>query len=127
MRRIIQVLLAATLLAALPAAAASAKPDGDKMSPREWCQFLEENDQEAYQFLATQPGGCESSIASVGAEALMTGAFPSNAAAVGNCKLIEAEVGGYPYAFYGNPEWTAYNRADCVQLLRFFHGGFVGG
>jgi hypothetical protein len=27
----------------------------------------------------------------------------------------------YPYAFYGNPDWLAKNRADCMKILHFFH------
>ena len=70
-------------------------------------------------------GGCVSTVASVGIEALLAGAFPSTAAAVENCKFLEATAfgGGYPYSFYGNPAYTAYNRADCVYFLRAFHTG----
>ena len=68
-------------------------------------------------------GGCVSTVASVGIEALIAGAFPSTAAAVENCKGIEAMVGGYPYSFYENPAYTAKNRADCVYFLRAFHTG----
>ena len=79
-------------------------------------------DPEASEFLGTG-GGCVSSVASIGVEALENGAFPSNAAAVANCKGIEAEVGGYPYAFYGNLDYLAKNPADCVYFLRGFHTG----
>lgn len=70
-------------------------------------------------------GGCVSTVASVGIEALLQGAFPSNAAAIENCKFLEANFfgGGYPYSFYGNPDYTAKNRADCVYFLRAFHTG----
>lgn len=70
-------------------------------------------------------GGCVSTVASVGIQALLSGAFPSNAAAVENCKFLEATAfgGGYPYSFYGNPAYTARNRADCVSFLRAFHTG----
>ena len=70
-------------------------------------------------------GGCVSTVASVGVPALMEGAFPSTAAAVENCKFLEASAfgGGYPYSFYGNPAYTARNRADCVHFLRAFHTG----
>jgi hypothetical protein len=70
-------------------------------------------------------GGCVSTVASVGVEALMAGAFPSNAAAIENCKFLEETAfgGGYPYSFYGNPAYTAYNRADCVYFVRAFHTG----
>jgi hypothetical protein len=69
-------------------------------------------------------GGCVSTVASVGIEAFLGGAFPSNAAAVENCKFLEATMfGGYPYMFYENPAYTAKNRADCVYFLRAFHTG----
>ena len=80
----------AGLALASPAAAVSDK------SPAKICQQLAVSDPEVYEFLATKPGGCPSSIASVGIDALMAGAFPSNAAAVGNCKSLEDLVGGYP-------------------------------
>ena len=59
-------------------------------------------------------GGCVSSYA--------TGSL-STAAFIANCKSLEAEVGGYPYAFYGNPAYTADNRAECVFFLKAFHSG----
>lgn len=48
-----------------------------------------------------------------------------------NCRTLEREVfspsngGGrpYPYTFYGNPEYRANNRWDCIRLLRGFHTG----
>jgi hypothetical protein len=71
-------------------------------------------------------GGCVSTVASVGIEALMAGAFPSTAAAVENCKFLEENVfGGYPYSFYGNPDYTAKNRAECVYFIRAFHTGLL--
>ena len=70
-------------------------------------------------------GGCVSTVASVGIEALLAGAFPSNAAAIENCKFLEETAfgGGYPYSFYGNPAYTAKNRADCVYFIHAFHTG----
>ena len=59
-------------------------------------------------------GGCVSSYA--------TGDL-SNAAFIANCKDLEAQVGGYPYSFYGNPDYTADNRAECVSFLKGFHSG----
>ena len=54
----------------------------------------------------------------------------SAAAYVANCKALEPLVAmegesgrPYPYAFYGNPAYTARNRADCVYFLRAFHTG----
>ncbi len=46
-----------------------------------------------------------------------------------NCAALEpvfaAENGGapYPYSFYGNPNYTAFNRLDCVFFIWSFHTG----
>lgn len=125
------VLTAAAATAALAlggavTASAGAAPDS---SPRAVCADLAETMPEAYAFLETKPGGCVSSIASVGLEALMAGAFPSQAAAVGNCKFLEENFfGGYPYAFYGqvdDPRFVAKNRAGCVRVLERLHTGEI--
>jgi hypothetical protein len=54
----------------------------------------------------------------------------TTAAYVANCKVLEGFFAAesatgkpYPYSFYGNPEYTAKNRADCVSFLRGFHTG----
>ncbi len=129
------VLIALALIMSVFAVPAVAGPENN---PKQICKWLEQNEPEAFEFLNTKPGACVSSVASVGVEALMQGAFPSNAAAVGNCKALEAtffldpgepNVGGpYPYQFYwfegSNPDtYTAYNRAGCVRLLKAFHSG----
>jgi hypothetical protein len=56
----------------------------------------------------------------------------STAAYVANCKILEEGFAAqnpsgrpYPYSFYGNPDYTAENRADCVYLLRGFHTGVL--
>ena len=114
---------------AIPVATAA---PGDP-NPSKFCrEILPVVDPEASEFLGTG-GGCVSSVASVGIEALMNGAFPSTAAAIANCKGLEATAfmatsttgKPYPYAFYGNTEWTANNRADCVWFLRAFHTGIL--
>lgn len=111
-----------------PATAGAAPGDGNP------AQLCKQDVGGIRDFLTTQ-GGCTSSIASVGVDALMTGAFPSTAAAVANCKdleetfFLEGKPDGarpYPYAFYGNahlPAYVAENRADCVQILEALHTG----
>ena len=130
MRKLLSIAVVA-LCAAVAIPVASAAP-GDP-NPSKLCrEILPMVDPEASEFLGTG-GGCVSSVASVGVEALMNGAFPSNAAAVANCKSLEATAfmatsttgKPYPYAFYGNPDWTAHNRADCVDFLRAFHTGVL--
>jgi hypothetical protein len=51
---------------------------------------------------------------------------------VANCKVLEPQFAAtnpsgrpYPYSFYGNPEFTAKNRAGCVYFLRGFHTGTI--
>ena len=39
------------------------------------------------------------------------------------CKYLEATAIEYPYEFYGNPDYYAKNRSDCVYFLRAFHLG----
>lgn len=142
------LLVVTASLGFLVAPALADEPPPFPKNPVKACALLAQVDPEAYAFLATKPGGCVSSLASVGADALMVGAFPSTAAAVGNCKAIEADVGGYPYQFYGfllpsieglvdqatydeiaalynerADMLYARNRADCLRLLRYFHGG----
>lgn len=42
----------------------------------------------------------------------------------GQCAFLEEEMGiSYPYEFYGNPDYLARNRADCIFFLRSFHLG----
>ena len=120
----VSIAIAGAALVMAPAAAAA-----PTSNPVRLCAALAEQDPEAYAFLATKPGGCVSSVASVGVEALMAGAFPSKAAAVGNCKFLEANVfGGYPYAFYGqvaDPRFVANNRAGCIAVLKRLHTGEI--
>ncbi|MFC7491589.1 MULTISPECIES: hypothetical protein [unclassified Knoellia] len=71
-------------------------------------------------------GGCVSSVASIGMDALMEGAFPTRAAAIANCKGIEEMVGGFPYYFYGregDSRYLATNYASCVGILYQLHTG----
>lgn len=126
MQRLTRLLAIVALLLTLPMAASADEhemPEFPK-NPVKACEMLAEVMPEAYEFLATQPGGCVSSVASVGVQGLMMGEFPSIASAVGNCKFIEELVGGYPYDFYG--QFTARNRAECISWLKFFHGGGLG-
>lgn len=39
------------------------------------------------------------------------------------CKFLEDTGIEYPYEFYGNPDYYAKNRSDCVYFLRAFHLG----
>lgn len=129
-KRLAAFAVAAVAVTVTPAAAGAA-PGG--MNPARACQ---ENFMDVRDFLPTM-GGCVSSLASVGAEGLLAGEFPSRAAAIHNCKALEASdfLAGkpegarpYPYAFYGNvgnPLYTAENRAGCVEVLYRLHTGQI--
>ncbi len=141
MKKLIASLLAAGAVAGAAATPAAAAP----VNPAKACADLAASNPELFGFIATKPGACQSSIASVGLEALQNGAFPSNAAAVGNCKTLERTMfqdytpedgRAYPYQFYhfipGLPaeirsQLYARNRADCVAILKKVHGGLLGG
>jgi hypothetical protein len=112
--RFIVALAATVVIGAAAAAPASAQelPELPK-SPAKACAALSQATEgplaELYSFIATKPGACQSSLASVGLEALAAFAFPSNAAAVGNCKSLEQSTfpaytpedgRAYPYQFY---------------------------
>jgi len=113
MRKVIGVLATACALAGALAVTATAQ------NPAQTCVetgnvFVVEFGGEVIELEIGSHGGCVSSYA--------TGDL-SGSAFVANCKGIEAEVGGYPYRFYGNPPYEATNRADCVYFLRAFHTG----
>lgn len=98
------VAAAALSLSVVPLGTASAAPAQRSSGPAAVCGALaaDPSPDSLYGFIGTKPGACQSTITSVGLAALGQGAFPSRAAAVGNCKGLEAEVGGYPYTFYGD-------------------------
>jgi hypothetical protein len=139
MKRMLVSIGLVTMLTPAAAGVAGAAPGGNgDGSPVVVCAYLRDNVPDAYEFLNTKPGACVSSIASVGRVALEEGAFPSIAAAIGNCKFLEATAfmdpaepnpgGPYPYQFYwfggSDPDqYTANNRAGCVKLLYKFHTG----
>ena len=126
MRKVIPAALSALALSIVavgagvgPAHAAAAT------SPTQICRDLAANAPDAYEFLATKPGGCVSSVASVGLDALQAGAFPSNAAAVGNCKFLEsmsffrvpAPTSTYPVTFH-----EEFGNLDAVIALLIEEG-----
>jgi hypothetical protein len=113
-KKLMLTLIAAATLAVATAVPAQAQdlPDLPR-SPAKACAALAEATEvplaELYAFIATKPGACQSTLASVGLEALAAFAFPSNAAAVGNCRSLEESTftaytpengRAYPYQFY---------------------------
>lgn len=131
MRRFLAVgATAALCLSGALASSAAAAPNGS--NPKAVCDELAMLDPDTYAFLGGTTGTCVSSLASVGMEELMAGAFPSTAAAIANCKFLEenvfVEFGGYPYAFYGQVDderFVAKNRAGCVEVLYRLHTGEI--
>lgn len=65
-------------------------------------------------------GACISTLL---ANELSIAAYNNNCRTLERTDFIEDGSRPYPYAFYGNPEYTAYNRWDCIRLLRGFHTG----
>ena len=109
--RTTKLLLASALIAGalLPAATASAANN-----PGQTCA-------ESGNMELGSRGACASSVAQ---------GEPSTAAYVANCKAQEPDFAAsngtgrpYPYSFYGNPAYTANNRAECVYFIRAFRTG----
>lgn len=119
MKKLLMATVAVGALTLGFAAPAAAGPPPD--NPAKFCR--DSNNVDGY---LGSHGGCVSSVASIGIDALMAGAFPSRAAAVANCKQIAAFNGGYPYYFYGNvgnDDYKATNTNSCVKILYLFHTG----
>jgi hypothetical protein len=133
MRRFTVFMLFAALLVSLLALPASAKGKDD--SPAQICKSIDNTfpptDDRPFPFEIQSTGGCVSSVAQ---------GFPddwsalSRAAFISQCKWLEDGVYfpdgtyfelTYPYSFYGNPDYTAYNRADCMYFLYSFHNGLL--
>lgn len=117
------VLLAALVLGMLATVAgpAAAAPD---QAPGAYCRSIDNtfppDPNRPFPFELPSTGACASSVAQGfdGTGPLTTAAF------AGQCKFLEGiGVVDYPYAFYGNPDYLAENRADCMRLLRGFHEG----
>jgi hypothetical protein len=65
-------------------------------------------------------GGCASSVAQGFPDSYVL----SGSAFASQCKFLEQVIPiEYPYAFYGNPDYVAKNRADCMYFLSAFHYG----
>jgi hypothetical protein len=108
-RKKLVLLVAVAATALLGAASTAGAQDPIPKNPVEACAWLEANEPDLYSLIATKPGACVSTLASVGLEGLLAGELPSNAAVVGQCKSLEQtdflaftpEDGrAYPYQFY---------------------------
>jgi hypothetical protein len=115
---LVPLLLVAFAVTAMPA---TAKPG---QAPGAFCRSIDNTfppiDERPFPFVMPSTGACASSVAQGfdGTGPLTTAAF------AGQCKFLEdSGFVSYPYAFYGNPDYLANNRADCMRLLRGFHEG----
>ena len=132
MRRVMVLgLLTALVLTtfALPAGAG-----GKDEAPAQICKELDNtfppDPNRPFPFEIPSDGGCASSVAQ---------GFPDSNVLTGaafnaQCKFLEGGVTfpdgeyfelTYPYSFYGNPDYTAKNRADCHYFLSAFHYGLL--
>jgi hypothetical protein len=120
------------LVAMLMSVAVPAMAEGKDEAPAQICKEngntweIDDGTGHPFAFTIQSDGGCASSVAHGfdGTEenfsALSTSAFNSQ------CKFLEdLGVVDYPYAFYGNPDYLAKNRADCRKLLYGFHNGLL--
>lgn len=123
--RIWWVLAVTTLLIGTTAVPAVAAGKGE--SPAHICKandntwIIPDETGHPFPFTIQSDGGCASSVAQ-GFDGTFENWNLSMSAFNSQCKWLEA-VGAveYPYAFYGNPDWMAKNRADCMKILHFFH------
>jgi hypothetical protein len=105
----------------LPASAA-----GKAEAPAQICKALDNTwppvDERPFPFTIQSDGGCASSVAQGFPDSwVLTGS-----AFISQCKFLEdMGVVEYPYAFYGNPDYVAKNRADCKYFLSSFHFGLL--
>jgi hypothetical protein len=106
---------------ALPASAV-----GKESAPAQICKANDNTwppeDDRPFPFTIQSDGGCASSVAQGFPESwVLTGS-----AFISQCKFLEGMgVVEYPYAFYGNPDYVAENRADCKYFLSSFHFGLL--
>jgi hypothetical protein len=124
MRRLAFVVGLAALVfggVALPATAA-----GKEQAPAQICKANDNTwppvDERPFPFTIQSDGGCASSVAQGFPDSwVLTGS-----AFISQCKFLEdMGVVQYPYAFYGNPDYLAKNRADCKYFLSSFHFGLL--
>jgi hypothetical protein len=119
--RVVLIVALSVVLAALLIGPAAAAPE---QAPGAYCRSIDNtfpaDPNRPFPFELPSTGACASSVAQgfTGTGPLTTAAF------AGQCKFLESiGVVEYPYAFYGNPDYLAKNRADCMRLLRGFHEG----
>lgn len=129
MRRFIAVALFAALLVGVVALPASA---GRDEAPAQVCKEIDNtfppDPDRPFAFTIPSDGGCASSVAQGFPESHVL----TNAAFNAQCKFLEGGAFfpdgsyfelNYPYNFYGNPDYLANNRADCIKFLSAFHNG----
>ena len=123
MKRLVIVLGLAALLFGGLAMPASAK--GKEDAPAQVCKELDNtfppDETKPFPLTIQSDGGCASSVAQGFPESyVLTGS-----AFMSQCKFLESLGIEWPYAFYGNPDYLAKNRADCKYFLTSFHYGLL--
>jgi len=129
LKRLMMVATLASLFVGLLAAPALAKGKSAE-APAQVCKAndntwdLGDTDHPFF-FTIHSDGGCASSVAQ-GFDPLNGNMTLSKSAFNSQCKFLEGlGVVEYPYAFYGNPDYLAENRADCHHFLYSFHNGLL--
>ena len=121
MRRFVVLSVFTALVFSLMAGPGSAK---NLDSPAQLCKSIDNtfppDPDRPFPFVLPSDGACASSVAQGFPESgVLTGA-----AFNAQCKWLESQgFVEYPYAFYGNPDYLAKNRADCKYFLSAFHFG----
>lgn len=124
------VLLAMVVGLVVAVMAAPSSAHGKDTAPAQICKEIDNTfppiDDRPFPFTIPSDGGCASSVAQGFDGTLENQGALSKAAFNAQCKFLEG-MGfvEYPYAFYGNPDYLAKNRADCQRLLYGFHNGLL--
>ena len=127
-RRVLILAMVVGLVVAVMAAPSEAK--GKDTAPAQICKEIDNTfppiDDRPFPFTIPSDGGCASSVAQGFDGTLENQGALSKAAFNAQCKFLEEVIPlEYPYAFYGNPDYLAKNRADCQRLLYGFHNGLL--
>ncbi|MEX1287708.1 MAG: hypothetical protein AB1Z57_07210 [Acidimicrobiia bacterium] len=128
-RLLTRVLPVALLVLLILSVAVPAMAKGKDTAPAQICKEIDNTfpveDERPFPFTIQSDGGCASSVAQ-GFDGTFENWSLSTSAFVSQCKFLEGMGIEYPYAFYGDPDLTANNRADCWRILKSFHDSLGG-
>lgn len=122
MRRVVTLVLMTSMV--LGASALPGSAQGKDGAPAQICKALDNtfppDPLKPFELIIQSNGGCASSVAQGFPESYVL----TKAAFNSQCKFLEEVIPiEYPYNFYGNPDYEAKNRADCMYFLSAFHYG----